>query len=82
MKRVLVKLSTLTKWNTGAVKSAGAADGEMEMNQQSCKRAARRKEKLVELSTRAGCGGSPFGRLRIEIVIKLRVTMREKLNVV
>ena len=36
-------------------------------------------EKLVELNTIVGCGGSPSGRLR---VTKPRDAMGEKLNVV
>ena len=31
LKRVLVKCSSLTIWNTGVVRSAGAADGESEL---------------------------------------------------
>ena len=51
VKRVLVKFSNAHDWNT-------------ELNQQSCVRDARRKWKLVALST-VGCGGSPSSRPRL-----------------
>ena len=45
MKRVLVKFSTLTNWNTRVVRSAGAADGETELR-------AERETRGIELSSR------------------------------
>ena len=46
------------------------------------KRVLAPEEKLVELSSVVGCGGSPSSRLRLGTVTKPRVTMGEKLNVV
>ena len=71
MKRVLVKFSTLTNWNTGVVRSAGAADGETELR-------ANRETRRIELSSRMrwiSIQPSP-----IATVTKPRVTMGEKLD--
>ena len=38
------------------------------------------KEKLGELSSAVGCGGSPIQPFSIETVTKFRVTMGKKLN--
>ena len=43
VKRVLVKFSTSTNWNTGVVRAAGAADGETELR-------AKRDTRRIELS--------------------------------
>ena len=45
VKRVLVKFPMLTCWNTGVVRSAGAADGETELR-------AERETRGIELSSR------------------------------
>ena len=45
MQRVHVKFSKLTNWNTGVVRSAGAADGETELR-------AERETRGIELSSR------------------------------
>ena len=70
MKRVLVKFSTLTNWNTRVVRSAGAADGETELR-------AKIETRRIELSSRMRW--VPIQPSSIETVTKPRVTMREKL---
>ena len=71
VKRVLVKFLALTNWNTGVVRSAGAADGETELR-------AERETRGIELSCRmrwVSILPSSIGT-----VTKPRVTMGEKLN--
>ena len=71
VKRVLVKFSTLTNWNTRVVRSAGAADGETELR-------AKREPRRIELNSR-------IWRISLRpsstgIVMKPRVTVGKKLN--
>ena len=73
VKRVLVKFSTLTDWNTRVIRSAGAADGETELR-------AEGETRGIELSSRMRW--VPMEPSSIRIVIKPRVTMEETLNVV
>ena len=71
MKRVLVKFSTLTNWNTGVVRSAEAAGGETESS-------AKRETRRIELSSRMRW--IHIQPSSIGTVTKPRVTMGEKLN--
>ena len=71
MKRVLVKFSTLTTWNTGVVRSAGAADGETELR-------AKRETRRIEVSGRMRW--IPIQPSSIGTMTKPRVTMGKKLN--
>ena len=66
MKRVHVKFSTLTNWNTGVVRSAGAADDETELR-------ATRENRRIELSRRMR--SLPIQPSSIGTVTKPRVTM-------
>ena len=57
------KLRVAHELECQVVSSAGAADGETEWKQHTCIQVAAPEEKLVELSTIVGCGGSPSCRL-------------------
>ena len=66
-----MKFSTLTDWNTGVVRSAGAADGETELR-------AKRETRRIELGNRMRWVS--IQPSSIETVTKPRVTMVKTLN--